>query len=283
VRALGFDVGVADIDLVFDGLDEDGSGSIDARELQSKLRPGTMAHNRHALRKVAAKRQGTALSASERLDFAEGSDIGQQLKTILDVHMVRVIDLFREWDENGDGLVDKTEFVRAMLSLGFGLPKPGEVGHTKAVREIEALWSSFDRDGSGKIEYNELVRELRPRSPPQLQPPEASFTFVSRREPRQSLATVKNPHVRDALQALEQQDVELEKVRAGLKLIQGTTITQIDRRSPRQRKLEHDAMMHDLVYAATTKSRQQTLRKFQQGMIAPVPLGRHTYRSDRSG
>eukprot|EP00966_Prymnesium_polylepis_P002109 48343-Prymnesium_polylepis.1 len=72
VRALGFDVGVEDIDLVFDGLDEDRSGVIDARELQSKLRPGTVAQNKHALRKVAAKRKGGALSASERLNFDPG-------------------------------------------------------------------------------------------------------------------------------------------------------------------------------------------------------------------
>jgi hypothetical protein len=34
-------------------------------------------------------------------------------------HRKRVLQLFTEWDENGDGLVDKGEFRRGVLRLGF--------------------------------------------------------------------------------------------------------------------------------------------------------------------
>ena len=32
---------------------------------------------------------------------------------------VRVIDVFKEWDEDGDGLVSKREFRRAIAALGY--------------------------------------------------------------------------------------------------------------------------------------------------------------------
>ena len=36
----------------------------------------------------------------------------------------RVIDLFREWDENGDGMVTRKEFHKAMPLLGLEAPRP---------------------------------------------------------------------------------------------------------------------------------------------------------------
>ena len=38
---------------------------------------------------------------------------------MLTTNAVRVIDLFREWDEDGDGVVSKKEFRRAMPMLGL--------------------------------------------------------------------------------------------------------------------------------------------------------------------
>ena len=38
-------------------------------------------------------------------------------------YQVRVIDLFREWDEDGDGTVSKKEFRKAMPLLGFDAPR----------------------------------------------------------------------------------------------------------------------------------------------------------------
>ena len=36
--------------------------------------------------------------------------------------MVRVIDLFREWDDDGSGTVSKAEFRKAMPMLGLSVP-----------------------------------------------------------------------------------------------------------------------------------------------------------------
>jgi hypothetical protein len=64
---------------------------------------------------------------------------------------VRVIDMFREWDENGDGTVSKAEFQRAMPMLGLHAPR----------EEVGLLFDSWDPDGSGLLEIAELTRILK--------------------------------------------------------------------------------------------------------------------------
>ena len=65
---------------------------------------------------------------------------------MLTTNAVRVIDLFRDWDEDGDGVVSKREFRRAMPMLGLQVP----------AHEVDALFDSWDPDGSGELELNEL-------------------------------------------------------------------------------------------------------------------------------
>ena len=61
-----------------------------------------------------------------------------------------MIDLFREWDADGDGNVTRKEFHKAMPLLGLDVPK----------KEIDAAFDSFDPDGSGEISYAELKKAL---------------------------------------------------------------------------------------------------------------------------
>ena len=90
-------------------------------------------------------------------DIDEGSDksVAEQLRDALSKHAIKVMDLFREWDENGDGNVSKKEFRRAMGLLGFDVPKT----------EIDALFDAFDPDGSGAMEFKELQKMLRHAAP----------------------------------------------------------------------------------------------------------------------
>lgn len=87
------------------------------------------------------------------LDIDEDSDISvsEQLRSALVDNMLRVIDLFREWDTNGDGTVSKSEFQKAMPRLGLHARK----------EEIDALYDSWDPDGSGTLEITELQRILK--------------------------------------------------------------------------------------------------------------------------
>ena len=62
-----------------------------------------------------------------------------------------MIDLFRDWDDDGNGKVDKKEFRKAMKALGLDVPR----------KEVDGLFDSFDPDGGGSIEYNELNKALK--------------------------------------------------------------------------------------------------------------------------
>ena len=79
---------------------------------------------------------------------------------MLTTNAVRVIDLFREWDEDGDGVVSKKEFRKAMPLLGLEVPK----------KEIDALFESWDPDGSGRLELKEMEKQLRRGADVQLDP-----------------------------------------------------------------------------------------------------------------
>ena len=89
--------------------------------------------------------QGLHSSASESLD------VQAQLRAALAANSVRVMDLFTEWDENRDGVIDKKEFRKAVTSLGVQAPR----------LHVDALFDSFDTAGSGAIDYKELNKILR--------------------------------------------------------------------------------------------------------------------------
>ena len=77
----------------------------------------------------------------------------QLLSRALASRGVRVIDLFRDWDEDGSGVIDKEEFFRGMAPLGINVTR----------EEASELFDEFDADGSGEIEFRELNKLLRQR------------------------------------------------------------------------------------------------------------------------
>ncbi len=77
--------------------------------------------------------------------------IQEQLRDTLTKKAVRVIDLFREWDENGDGKVTKKEFRQALPLLGLDAAKT----------DMDALFDEWDKDKTGSITFDELNKLLR--------------------------------------------------------------------------------------------------------------------------
>ena len=75
-----------------------------------------------------------------------------EIRAVLLKEMPRVIDLFRTFDRNGDGMVSRIEF-RQVLPL-LRLPNYGNA-------EIDALFETIDGDGSGFVELSELQKILR--------------------------------------------------------------------------------------------------------------------------
>ena len=89
--------------------------------------------------KPAGRKKGSILGG--KLDIDEKSDVPfvDQLRNHLVKNSVRILDLFREWDEDGDGRVTKKEFRNAMPLIGLDAP----------VETVDALFDSFDEDGQG--------------------------------------------------------------------------------------------------------------------------------------
>lgn len=87
------------------------------------------------------------------VDIDENSDksVQQQLKEALIANSVRVIDLFREWDDDGSGNITKKEWRRAMNELGLRVD----------LEEIDLLFDGFDPDDSGQISLEELNSLLK--------------------------------------------------------------------------------------------------------------------------
>ena len=84
--------------------------------------------------------------------FQDGSrSVTEQLRDALVQNSMRVMDLFREWDKNGDGVVSRIEFRKAIPMLG--LHASGD--------QIDALFQEFDIDGNGTISFRELNKQLR--------------------------------------------------------------------------------------------------------------------------
>ena len=80
--------------------------------------------------------------------------VTQQLRQILADNRVRVIDMFRDWDVDGNGLVEPAEFREAIATLGYAASRA----------DVDALFAEMDRDGSGTLEFGEISRALRKKA-----------------------------------------------------------------------------------------------------------------------
>lgn len=77
---------------------------------------------------------------------------------------------FREWDIDGDGLVDKEEFRNAIPKMG--IPMMASI----PTQDIDDLFDTLDVDGSGAISYKELKKLLQNK--PQYKNPAMKYTMA---------------------------------------------------------------------------------------------------------
>uniref|UniRef100_A0A7S3AFY2 EF-hand domain-containing protein n=1 Tax=Haptolina ericina TaxID=156174 RepID=A0A7S3AFY2_9EUKA len=160
VQELGFNARDKEIDIVFDEYDEDNSGELDYRELNKKMRQfaGVEVEQRHALRRISGGRKGAAFAVSVHIQLGDSEETQAALREIVRTNAVRLLDIFRDWDADGDGLVSKPEFRRAMHILSRGMNVP--MSETDAA-QYDELFTSYDLDGNGSLEYSELSTLMR--------------------------------------------------------------------------------------------------------------------------
>ena len=97
-------------------------------------------------------KRSNLLSGVEMQLFQDGSRTVQaQLRDALVANSIRVMDLFREWDENGDGEISVHEFRKALQIVGL---------HA-STDAVQALFDEFDTDAGGTISFRELNRQIR--------------------------------------------------------------------------------------------------------------------------
>ena len=127
-----------------------------------------------AMRAAAAQRKEERKAAQSLLgDFVldttpEALTPAQQLAKILKKDGARVMDLFRSWDADSSGKVDRKEFRKAIAMLGLtGVSRD----------EVDDLFDGWG-GGDGSIDFKELAALLRNKPPPQHRPASAAPTLV---------------------------------------------------------------------------------------------------------
>ena len=137
-----------DVDAIFEAIDHDAMGSITIDSVQETLQFVLHGTRRDALvckldeeRRAAQKRRRSLM-----MPEAEVQSPIVQLKESLDAHASRVIDLFRKWDIDGDGTVDKKEFRAGLEHLGFGtLASHAEVSDTATLAVTATATLGYSR------------------------------------------------------------------------------------------------------------------------------------------
>ena len=102
--------------------------------------------------------------AGQSIKFDPDKPASEQLAAALRKGSARVLDLFRQWDTDGDGEVSKQEFLKAMPKLGFDVDK----------KDIEKLFDEWDTDGGGSLSFPELKKILTQARRPDSSKPDAS-------------------------------------------------------------------------------------------------------------
>ena len=119
-----------DIDALFDSMDPDASGAIEFSELNAMLRRGATAKldpellaggagqialkatTKHSIRKTTTPPAQSVLAGADLQEGAGAESVAAQIHELLSRHEARVVDLFRDWDEDGSGTISRREFRR---------------------------------------------------------------------------------------------------------------------------------------------------------------------------
>ena len=141
------------------------------RKLEAELEKMKKAEELRKKPKSPAPKSGGILGG---IDLDEGPDampISEQIGGALRKNATRVLDLFRSWDEDGNGNVDRAEFHSAMAKFGLDVPK----------KDIDALFSEWDKGGDGSLTLRELQKILK--APPAVKKPRPKSSDSARGDP----------------------------------------------------------------------------------------------------
>ena len=130
----------------FDLFDTDGSGSIDAKELKVAMRALGFEPRKEEVRKMIADidRDG-----SGTIDFPEFLSLMARKMKDTDTEE-ELVEAFKVFDRDGNGLISAAELRHVMTNLGEKLTD----------EEVDEMIREADVDGDGHINYEEFVRMM---------------------------------------------------------------------------------------------------------------------------
>ena len=139
LRAMGLEVPSATIQALYNKWDSDGTGELTLKELAYVL-------NLQGVPKPLS---------SVDLDERPGAPpIAEQLRVALAKNSVRIISLFKSWDNDGDGTISLDELETGLRSLGLDVPSSS----------IDDIYCQWDIDGNGTLTLKELATVLNSAS-----------------------------------------------------------------------------------------------------------------------
>jgi Ca2+-binding EF-hand superfamily protein len=155
IAALGIEVPAHEIDLLFDVFDKSGDGRLQIDELQKMIWRKPEARIASEIQRAVWQKPGPVdvgtprirESDAEKIERMKQVALQQKVKSALSASHSKVLDLFRQWDLSGEGKGGKEEFRRAVAMLGI-VDVP--------LHEVDRLFESFDEDGDGFVQINEL-------------------------------------------------------------------------------------------------------------------------------
>jgi len=163
----GLRVSREDIECLFDSLDDSGDGLISYSELKEMVREerallkaeregGADGKQKKRVHTGADKQKPSVIKS---LVVPVGGKLLDALREALERSGRRAIDLFRDWDADGTGMLSRDEFRVALSKLGIQPP-------AVALADIDALFTAMDKDGNGHIEASDMSRALRRSTEP---------------------------------------------------------------------------------------------------------------------
>lgn len=163
----GLRVSREDIECLFDSLDDSGDGLISYSELKEMVREersllkaeregGADGKQKKRVHKGADKQKPSVIKS---LVVPVGGNLLDALREALERSGRRAIDLFRDWDADGTGMLSRDEFRIALSKLGIQPP-------AVALADIDALFTAMDKAGNGHVEASDMSRALRRSTEP---------------------------------------------------------------------------------------------------------------------
>ena len=149
--ALGFNMPPSEMEALFNALDDDGSGEITLREMDRRLR----------------KKDPVEGEVAKSLLFSERSAGFKEIHKMLFKNGKKVLEGFKKWDDNKNGMLSKAEFRNAITKIAnMTQPDPAKWLNKIRDKDIDELFDWYDTDSMNSLSISELEAKLLKRPKP---------------------------------------------------------------------------------------------------------------------